>query len=211
MKKNSLFLIAILFIFISINNVFSQDSEKNKRRYYIESAIINYKISGNTKGEEKIYFDNWGEREAQFTKAVTETTFFGIKNKQEENTLNILDGDISYGIDLKNKTGVKTLNAGITTMSALSQGKSPRQFGKEMLKKMGGKKIGEEEILGKNCEIWKALGTKIWLWKGIPLKTQSKIMGIERTVEAIELNINTKIDESVFKVPEGIKINDYTK
>ena len=199
-----------MFISLIFNIGYSQNNEINKKRYYVESAIIKYKISGNTTGTEDVYFDNWGERETKITKSVTETTFFGIKNKQEENTLNILDGDISYGIDLKKKTGVKTLNAGITTMSAMGNGRSPRTMGKDMLIQMGGKKIGEEEILGKQCEVWKALGTKLWLWKGIPLKISSNILGIKRTEEAVELKTNIQIDESIFAVPENIKITDYT-
>jgi len=211
MKNLKELTLSLIFISLIFNLGYTQNNELNKKRYYVESGIIKYKISGNTKGTEEIYFDKWGEREAQISKAVTETTFFGIKNKQEENTLNILDGDISYGIDLKKKTGVKTLNAGVTTMSAMCNGKSPRKMGKEMLKQMGGKKIGEEEILGKKCEIWKALGTKLWLWKGIPLKISSKILGIERVTEAVEIKTNVKIDENRFQVPEGIKITDYTE
>ncbi len=211
MKNLKEITLSLMFILLIFNLGYAQDNEVNKKRYYVESGIIKYKISGNTKGTEEIYFDKWGEREARIIKAVTETSFFGIKNKQEENTLNILDGDISYGIDLKNKTGVKMLNAGVTTMSEMGNGKSPRTMGKEMLKQMGGKKIGEEEILGKNCEIWKALGTKIWFWKGVPLKISSKMLGIERVTEAVEIKTNVKIDESKFKVPEGIKITDYTE
>ena len=210
MKNKINFFLSTLFILLVFNSGFTQTDEKNKKRYYIESAIVKYKISGNTKGTEEVFFDKWGEREARFTNALTETTFFGVKNTQKENTLNILDGDISYSIDLDKKTGVKTLNAGVTTMSAMGNGKSPRTMGKEMLEQIGGKKIGEEEILGKKCEVWKALGTKLWFWKGIPLKVSSKILGIERTVEAVELKTNVKIDENKFKVPEGIKITDYT-
>ena len=201
----------LIFITLIINSGYSQNTEFNNKRYYVESGKIKFKISGNTSGTEEIYFDNWGQREVQIIKAVTETSFFGMKNKQEENTMNILDGDISYHIDLKQKTGVKTLNAGITTMAAIGNGKSPRTMGKEMLEQIGGRKIGEETILGKDCEVWKALGTKLWIWKGITLKISSKIMGIERTSEAVEIKTGIKIDENKFKVPEGIKITDYTQ
>ncbi len=80
-----------------------------------------------------------------------------------------------------------------------------------MLEQIGGKKIGEGTVLGRKCEIWKALGTKLWIWKGITLKISSKILGIERTSEAVELKTGIKIDDSKFKVPEGIKITDYTE
>ena len=210
MKNIYLSLLSLSFILLVVNYGYCQANEKNKKRYYIESAIVKYKISGNTKGTEEIYFDKWGEREAHYINVITKTTFFGVKNTTKENTLNILDGDISYSIDLDKKTGVKTLNAGVTTISVLGNGKSPRTMGKEMLEQVGGKKIGEEEILGKKCEVWKALGTKLWFWKGIPLKVSSKLLGIERTSEAVELKTNVKIDESKFKVPPGIKITDYT-
>jgi hypothetical protein len=191
--------------------LFSQSVDDSKKRYYIESAIIKYKYSGNTKGTEEIKFDRWGEREYQRLDAVTTTKFFGIKNVQKENTLNILVGDYSYSIDMENKTGVKTLNAGITTVSEISGDKSPRQFGEDMLKSIGGKIIGEEEILGKKCDIWKAIGVKVWIWKGLPLKVSSKILGIKRYSEATEIQVDVKLEDSLFKVPEGIKIIDYTK
>ena len=206
--KKSITLFLILFANILL---FSQTTNKSNKRYYIESAIIKYKYSGNTIGAEEIRFDKWGEREYRRLDAVTTTKFFGIKNVQKENTLNILTGDYSYSIDMGNKTGVKTLNAGVTTISEISGNKSPRQFGEDMLKQMGGKIIGEEEILGKKCDIWKALGVKVWIWKGIPLKVSSKMLGIKRFSEAIDIKTNVKLDEDLFKVPEGIKITDYSK
>jgi len=207
MKK----IITLVLVIFSNILLFSQTDNDSNKRYYIESAIIKYKYSGNTTGTEEIQFDKWGEREYQRLNAVTTTKFFGIKNVQKENTLNILDGDYSYSIDMNNKTGVKTLNAGITTVSKISGDKSPRQFGEEMLKRMGGKIIGEEKILGKKCDIWKALGVKVWLWKGLPLKVSSKMLGIKRYSEATEIKVDVKIDDSMFKVPEGIKIIDYSK
>ena len=192
------------------NIAYSQNKEIGKKRYYVESGYIKYKISGNTTGTEEIYFDKWGEKERKITKTVTKTTFYGVTNTKKENSMHILNGDVSYGIDLKNKTGVKTLNAGVTTMSAMSTDRSPRTMSKEMLKKMGGKKIGEGEILGKKCEIWKALGTKLWIWKGIPLKISTKMLGIERTTEAVEMRVDIPIKDDKFEVPADIKIVDYT-
>ena len=79
-----------------------------------------------------------------------------------------------------------------------------------MLEEMGGKKIGEEEVLGKTCEVWeiKNMGTKIWIWKGITLKTETDMMGMKINQTATKNRNHIKMAEEYFEVPEGVTISE---
>jgi len=183
------------------------DADKIKR-YGIKSGIVKYKLIGTQEGEESIYFDQWGLREAKFNKATIK-----IGNTSQSNeTLTILNSEGMYTIDLINKTGLKSPYKILDQLKTLaaSSGGDLAIAGMKMLEAMGGKKQGTEEFLGKSCEVWfvKATETKMWIWKGITLKSTINIMGMKQTTEAIDIQSDASVPEDKFKVPEGIKISD---
>jgi len=188
--------------FLSIGVANSQQEIDIKKRYDIESAFIKYSISGNTKGEETLKFDNFGLREIDKINTVREVVFYSVKNVQKIKILTISVDSILYSIDLKNKTGIKTFSKKYTNNN---------QFAREEILQNGGKIVSNEKILGKNCEVWKTDNLQIWLWNGIALKIISKITGKNYAKEAVELKENINIDESELAIPVEIKINDYTK
>ena len=49
MKNLKQLALTLMFISLILNLGYSQNNEINKKRYYIESGIIKYKISGNRK------------------------------------------------------------------------------------------------------------------------------------------------------------------
>jgi hypothetical protein len=71
-----------------------------------------------------------------------------------------------------------------------------------MMKEMGGKKIGEEKVLGYNCEVWELMQSKIWLHKGILLKQEANIMGTKHTTVATSVKFNVSISDKEFKLPD---------
>lgn len=201
---NKISLGILFFILNSSLSVFAQCKKIDTLKYKIESAIVNYKISGTTKGSETIYFDNWGKRETNLIQSITETTFYSVKTKRSDTLLNIFDGKTFYSIDLKSKTGVKTQkNALIKKI-----GNQNSQYSIKKLKNNGAKVIGEELILDKMCQIWKTTNEKLWLWNGIVLKSKSKQTGKKIVKEAIKIETNIIIDEKMFSVPEGIKLKE---
>ena len=192
MKK--LRLITLLFFFllavtcvksIAGNKIENQDIKKSiskMKRYGVKKARIEYTLSGTQTGTETLYFDEWGMREAKYTK--TELKILGIT--QKTNTATFIEDTWIYTVDLDKKTGTKTEN----TMLKALEGQNLEDVGKQMMIKMGGKKVGSEKILGdKDTEIWEMqnMGTKIWLWNGIPLKTETNMMGMKIS------NVATKI------------------
>ncbi len=200
--KINFFSIAFFFCLISLNNsLFSQSQNSDGRRYDIESAFIKYKISGNTKGLESLKFDSFGQREISDLDAIRELVFYSVKNIQKIKTKTILNRDSLIAIDLKNKTGVKTLSKNFVNSN---------RFTKEEILKNDGKIISTGTVLNKKCDVWKTKNLEIWLWKGIALKLKSNITGKKFTKEATEINENIKIEENEFILPPDIKITDYT-
>lgn len=74
------------------------------------------------------------------------------------------------------------------------------------------KKIEMRKILGKDCQGYFVNGAsglkevKAWLYEGIPLMIEVN-MGSKVTFEAKRLELDTKIDDSKFLVPKGVKLS----
>ena len=177
------------------------------RRYGIKSGIIEYKISGLQNGTEVIYFDNWGIKEAKYTK--TELNIAGVSSKEDKVVL--MDGEWSYDYDAIQKKGTKLKNP-LYEMFKNMKEKDLKSLGEKMMKGMGGEKTGEETILGKPCEVWevKELQMKVWVWENISLKTETNLM--ERiTVEATKIQENVAIPADKFSAPDDIEFQDVSK
>lgn len=78
-------------------------------------------------------------------------------------------------------------------------------FGKAMLENMGYEKTENEEVLGKNCEVWEGMG-KLWIWKGLTVKSEVKMMGVKVNMTATKIETDIAIPADKFKVPEGKKV-----
>jgi len=207
MRKSIIKLLVMnLMLLILYNFVFAVESNFNKKisnmkRYNKERAQIEYTIDGNMqKGSETLIFDKWGAIEAKYSKLKIEVSGFS----QETNTATFLEGTWMYNIDLNTRTGTKQENP----LHVNLEGQDLQEVGKEILVKMGGKKVGTEKILGKLCEVWeiKSMGTRTWVWNWIPLKTVSNMGGMKIVITATK--ISDSIDAKRLKRPKDIKYNE---
>ncbi len=95
-------------------------------------------------------------------------------------------------------------------MSALLPVSSPQMAGKtaldvlpeDMMKSAGGKKTGKEKILGYNCDIREVMGSKIWMYKGVPLKTENNMMGTTYINEAVKARFDIDVPDKYFRLPD---------
>ena len=143
--------------------------------------------------------------------SATETEMMGTK--QSSKSLMIEDGEWSYMIDLEAKTGYKSKSG--------ESGDDPKDLIKsddeatfrQMIEKEGGKILANETFLGKDCIVveiseksddGKALATKMWYYKGIPLKMSNK----SYTMEATKFEEIVSIPASKFEVPSGITMSE---
>lgn len=191
----------LLFLSLSLVFILTQTLYAKSKRYDVKSGSVNYRITGGgnmmgiknkMSGHKTLYFDDYGNVEVQESEETS--TMMGHTNTNHQLT-KIQDG-IVYSVDFKQKMITRQ------DMSKMMNGKDMSKMGKEMLKEMGGKKIGTGKVLGLTCEIWEVMGSKIWIHKGVTLKIESNIMGMLHTEEATKVKFGISIPSEKLKLPD---------
>ena len=76
------------------------------------------------------------------------------------------------------------------------------------------KEVGEEEVFGKPCTIYtykqkellRTVNCKVWVWKGIILKMETKgILGANNSQMVTQFDENPKLPASTFAIPAKLK------
>ena len=214
MKQIHFFLIVIFFAVSSFGfinkNSFRNNEHNNQaikfKRYGIKSGVVEYESTGSVTGSTILYFDDWGYKEAKFEK--TEMKMMGISVK--ENKVTIIDGEWTYNINLDQNTGTKIKTPLIEQIVENSGNEDLTDFGEQLMKNMGGKITGKESVLGKQCDIWeiKNLGSKIYVWNWVPLKSDVNFMGQKITQIVSKFDENAEIPSEKLKIPSGVTITD---
>ena len=210
MKKQLLFsLMALILLNISPK---AQDNKAN--RYAVKSGHVEYKLTGNAEGTRSIWFDNYGDTWVEEKQTTTTVKMFGMKSVTEEHTLIIMNGAESITVDFIEGTAYKSRNPYYQDGKDFAESMTKEQqeeFANDIMNSLGGEIIGEETILGKKCEIMSMLGSKAWIYKGITLKSETKVLGVKNYEEAIKFEENIKFPASKLKVPEGFDVEDLTQ
>jgi hypothetical protein len=174
-------------------------------RYKVQSGMVEYELDGAWTGTESLFFDRWGMREAKTTQATIQAMGTSVKRNQ----LTLMDGEWTYIADLDAKTGTKMATPQLKELieSARKEGKDLTDLGEEAYARMGGKKVGQETMIGKPCDVWsiESLGTKVWVWQGVPLKTEVDMMGQRLVSTAIKIDEKAEVAEERFALPAGVK------
>lgn len=216
MKNIFLFALATIFTFIFIScgdnskndNQNPENGKKSnfQKRYGVKSGIIEYDLSGVQEGTKTLYFDDWGMRQAEYTRSVISVSGY----TKAVNLVTIIDGEYQYTINLDQKTGTKTRNPIIKEMETLKYEKGFNEFGEQMILKMGAEKVGSENFLGKNCDVYeiKKSNTKLWVWNWIILKSEVKSRAFDISTVATKIETDVPIPSSKFAVPEKIVLNE---
>ena len=192
--------ITIFFIFVTIC-VFGQKS--NYKVFPFNSGIIEYQKTGKTKGSSIKYIEDYGYKQADYGESVTK--IFGMKTEQKEGT--ILIGPIVYAIDYENDAVAKGENP-VYELYANSNG-NYIELGEQAMENLGFTNTGKTgTVLGKGCEIWKGTLGEIWTWKGLALKSTTKILGIKMDETATKITIDTNVPANKFEVPKDMEIKE---
>ena len=104
--------------------------------------------------------------------------------KTEENKVTYMEGAMAYTVNLKDNTGSKMENP----MLKGFEGQDLTEVGEKMMKQMG---------------------TKSWVWKGVPMKTELNMMGIKINVVATKISEN--FDKSKLQRPKNIDYKDMSE
>lgn len=172
------------------------------KRYEIKSGIIEYTItqSGNMmgmsingKGTAKTAFKEWGNIELHSEESVTTT----MGQKEHDKIMTKVDNGKVFVVDFNQKV----IYEYTPDLLANSEHKDLIKTGKEVLTSMGAKKIGEEKFMGYACEVWQMMHVKLWLYKGIMLKSEADMMGIKHTTVATKIDLDASVSENDLALP----------
>jgi len=211
-KRCCAFVLALAWAFAA--QAASLDINVGVKSAIVEASYETVGMGSNISGTKTTYMADYGRRQAIRKKEKSTTKVFGFGKTEEKETLTIIDTEWLYEIDLKAKTGtrmsakiLKDFTNGFLRESE-KQGKSMQDLQDEWLKKVNGKWIESQVILGKTCKGVEAMGVRSWMYEQVVLKTEGTVMGITTKEYATKFQENASIDESIFKVPAGIKIED---
>ncbi len=191
------------------------------KRYEVKSAKIEYELKGSGEmmggmvkiksiGKKRLIFDNYGLKELNEENKVTKNTTMGTTKVDKTHTLKYMNGSIVYSVRFKEKR-IDRIKNPMAGMGALFGGKSATETGEAMLEKMGGKKIGTDKVAGHTCDIWDLSGVKQCIYKGIPLRIDSNIMGLHSIETATKAEFELKLSDNDFKLPNYPIYNDGKK
>ncbi|MGI6478256.1 MAG: hypothetical protein ACOX0M_02310 [Salinivirgaceae bacterium] len=175
----------------------ASDSEAPKGKYAIKSGIVEYKSS--VMGMEQtqtLMFDDYGNIEA------TEIVMEMMGNKVHTYAIN--KDSIIYNIDIINKVGSKVEIAG-------DHGNIDfENMTEEEAKELNLKNEGKETFLDKECVKYSIDNAEMqmkglfWVYKGVTLKSDIEVGGMQMVIEAISFEEDATIPENAFVVPEDV-------
>jgi len=224
MKKSTTLLMAIFaaFIFNSCGGGEKSETTADSTMKEIEAEIKGLKsyimkavtTTSEEGAEVKMTMTVWHDVAKEKSATEMEMEMKGPGFSHSTKTLTIEDGEWSYVINLKDNTGYKM---------AFKDDDDDDMFDyeiqedeatlRQMIEADGGRVIGTETFLGRNCLVVETIEedydyddevitTKVWLYKGLPLKMVSDNM----TMEVTHLEENVSIPAERFKVPAGVKM-----
>ena len=182
------------------------------KRYNVKSGKIEYQIKGSgnimgmvqmkTIGKKRVIFDNYGVKDLTEESKVTKETTMGETKVKKEHTLKYMNAGMIYSVDFKQKKILRMKNPAVGMMAMMGGGKNVQQTGESMMKKMGGKKVGSDKVLGYACDVWDLMGVKQCMYKGIPLRIESDIMGLKSMEIATKAEFDVSLNNDDFKLPD---------
>jgi len=120
--------------------------------YDIKSGKIEYSIKGSGKimagqtmqvlGKKIVIFDNNGAINLTEESNIEKLNIMGQKKINKSHTLSLMKGSVVYTVNFRQKRIMRMPNMAISI-----GGKDIKKNGEEMLKKMGGKKVGTDKVL----------------------------------------------------------------
>jgi hypothetical protein len=122
----------------------------------------------------------------------------GKTKTTKTHTMTYIKGSMVYHVSFDNRRIMRMENMG----AAMGRKQDMKQFSKEMMKKMGAKKIGTDKVLGYTCNIWDLMGVKQCIYEGLILKIESNIMGLKNTEIATKAEFNISLSKDDFKLPD---------
>lgn len=179
---------------------------ENLQYYTVKSGKVEYELSGNISGNKTMWFDDFGRKKRIELNKTTTVKIFGIESVTTEKTMTIFDGEYIYSIDYQDNSGYKQPMPELANMANIEEmNEAEKQaFYDQTLADLGGKKLGKEKFLGRDCDVISLMGSKSWIYQGVTLKNETSLLGITNNETAIDFQENIKISADKFVPPTDI-------
>ncbi len=174
-------------------------SAHHEAKYEVKSAIIK-KVSTvmGQKVETTVYIDDYGKKEMSETVMNAGGT--------EKHILTIMDGDSILTIDMDMKTAqkVKLPQKPVNYLKITDEDKAMYKL----------QELGEENVLDKPCKKYslevqqggQTAKVTTWVWKGIPLKSETNAGGMNMTEEVIDIQEGAEVPADKFTMPDDVTL-----
>jgi len=179
--------------------------------YDVKSGKIEYSIKGSGEimgqkirsvGKKRVIFDAYGAQNLTEENKIEKQNIMGQKKVTKTHTLTLMNGSMVYSADFNRKRIMRMENMSAAMAGLMGGGKNMKQTGEAMMKSMGGKKTGTDKVLGYTCDVWELMGTKQCIYKGIPLRVETNVMGIKNTEIATKAAFDISLSKDDFKLPD---------
>ena len=200
MQKLAILILSSTFLIAGSSQVHIYDIKSGKVTYEIKGSG---NIMGSTikiVGKKRLIFDNYGTNSITEENKIQKQNIMGQTQVTKTHTMTYMKDGVVYVVDFNQKS--ITRMEGMDMSSAMDTQKSMAQVGLEMLKKMGGKKVGTDKVLGFTCEVWDLKGIKQCIYKGVTLKTTTNFMGLKTQEVATKAEFDISIPKDSFKLPD---------
>ena len=201
----------LLTITLSLVLAFQLTAQQSAKKYAVKSGKIEYELTGNTTGTKTVFFDDYGDKYFEHLKSVSETKMFGVTDRTETDKITIINKSHFWTIDKingENREGeVPYYNSSRSMFDDMTE-EEQQKFSDELLRSFGGEREGTEKVLGYTCEKISVMGSRSWIYKGVTLKSETKVMGIVANETAINFEKDISISASKFNAPAGITFSN---
>ncbi len=194
-----------------ISSSMSLASGSQMAMYDVKSAKIEYGIKGSgeimgskmqTVGKKRVIFDDNGAKNLTEENKIEKQTIMGQKKTTKSHTMTYMKNGMVYHVNFDKKQIMRMGNMGAGMAMLMGGGQNMKQSGEDMMKQMGGKKIGTDKVLGYSCDVWNLMGTKQCMYKGIPLRVETNVMGMKNTEIATKAEFDLSLSKDDFKLPD---------
>lgn len=198
----------MLYPVLCVSLGFALLSASTFKRYPVKSGIIFYDVSTESQmkgmhskvnGIARLVFDDWGLRELK-EEDVSEVQVGDFNETRERHSMNKFDSGTIYTVDFDEGTIYKTRDRSMDL--SIAEGDDLSNETLDMLREMKARKIGEDEVSGYRCDLWKLKDQKICLYKGIPLKIVIEQPGFHSVKVALQIVLDGKVDPKQFQLPD---------
>ncbi|TRX71312.1 hypothetical protein [Carboxylicivirga sp. M1479] len=198
--KNLLLLLCLL---ISVGTQAQQ-----AKQFLLKSGYVKLELTGNSIGVKELWWDNYGQSSSELMKYTTTTKVFGIKSVEETHSLTIVKDGKFWVRDYINGTATKGEVPAYQEMYSAYESitdEEKKAMADNMIASMGGEKLGNEKVDAYLCEVYKMMGAKVWIHKGITLKSETNVMGIKMHEKYSEFVPNKSVASSKFTPASDVK------